>query len=48
MNPYSFLVDTYSTERFKTLSVWSQLSDADLRFRPEPRARTPQEHMVHQ
>ena len=22
MNPYSFLVDTYATERIKTLSVW--------------------------
>jgi uncharacterized damage-inducible protein DinB len=48
MNPYSFLVDTYATERLKTLSVWTHFTDADLGFRPEPRARTPLEQMVHQ
>ena len=48
MNPYSFLVDTYATERLKTLSVWSHFTDADLGFRPEPRARSPREQMVHQ
>ena len=48
MPRYDFLLDTYDTERLKILSVWSQLREADLRFRPEPRARTPQEHMVHQ
>lgn len=48
MNPYTFLVETYATERLKTLSVWAHFSDADLGFRPEPRARTPLEHMVHQ
>jgi uncharacterized damage-inducible protein DinB len=48
MHPYSFLVETYATERIKTLSVWSQFEEADLGFRPEPRARTPLEQMVHQ
>ncbi len=48
MNPYTFLVDTYATERLKTLSVWSHFTDEDLAFRPEPRARTPREQMVHQ
>ena len=48
MNPYTFLVDTYATERLKTLGVWAHFADADLSFRPEPRARTPLEHMVHQ
>ena len=48
MNPYAFLVETYATERLKTLTVWSHFTDADLRFRPEPRARTPLEQMVHQ
>jgi uncharacterized damage-inducible protein DinB len=48
MNPYTFLVETYATERLKTLSVWSHFGDADLGFRPEPRARTPLEQMVHQ
>jgi len=45
---YDFLVETYATERIKTLSVWSQFADQELSFRPEPRARTPREHMVHQ
>jgi uncharacterized damage-inducible protein DinB len=45
---YGFLLETYDTERLKTLSVWSQFGEEDLRFRPEPRARTPHEHMVHQ
>jgi uncharacterized damage-inducible protein DinB len=47
-HPYLFLLETYETERLKTLSVWSQFGDDDLRYRPEPRARTPHEHMVHQ
>jgi len=45
---YDFLVETYRTERLKTLSVWSQVPDERMSFRPEPRARTPLEHMVHQ
>lgn len=48
MPRYGFLLETYDTERLKTLSVWSQFGEEDLRFRPEPRARTPHEHMVHQ
>jgi uncharacterized damage-inducible protein DinB len=48
MPRYDFLVDTYRTERLKTLSVWSQIPDGQMRFRPEPRARTPLEQMVHQ
>src|SRR4051794_40847755 len=48
MNPYEFLLDTYDTERLKTLSVWSQVAEEDFEFRAEPRARTPHEHMVHQ
>jgi uncharacterized damage-inducible protein DinB len=45
---FSFFAETYETERLKTLSTWSQFRDADLGFRPEPRARTPLEHFVHQ
>lgn len=45
---YGFLVESYRTERLKTLAVWSQVPDARMGFRPEPRARTPLEHMVHQ
>ena len=48
MSRYDFLVETYRTETIKTLSVWSQFGDSDMEFRPEPRARTPHEHMVHQ
>jgi uncharacterized damage-inducible protein DinB len=45
---FTFFADTYDTERLKTLSVWSQFEEKDLGFRPEPRARTPLEQMVHQ
>ena len=45
---FAFLADTYETERLKTLTVWSQFRDADLEFRPEPRARSVREQMVHQ
>ncbi len=45
---FDFLVETYRTERLKTLGVWSQIPDERMRFRPEPRARSPLEHMVHQ
>jgi uncharacterized damage-inducible protein DinB len=45
---FDFFADTYDTERLKILSVWSQIPDGQMRFRPEPRARSPLEHMVHQ
>ncbi len=48
---YDFLVDTYETERLKTLSVWSTFMDDDLPIRPHPldkRDRNALEHMVHQ
>lgn len=45
---FDFLVDTYETERLKTLSVWAQVPDEAFDERPEPRARSPHEHMVHQ
>ncbi len=48
MSRYEFLVESYRTERLKTLSVWSQIPADRMTFRPEPRARTPHEHMVHQ
>lgn len=46
--PFSFFHESYATETLKTLSVWSQFGEAELGFRPEPRARSPREHMVHQ
>ena len=48
---YSFLVDTYDTERLKVLSVWSEFTDQDLPVRPsrtDKRGRSVHEHMVHQ
>ncbi len=48
MTAYDFLLDTYDSERLKTLSVWSAFTDADLEFRPAARIRTPHEQMVHQ
>jgi len=48
---HAFLVDTYASERLKTLSVWAMFDDSDLDARPHPnlaRDRTPREHMVHQ
>lgn len=48
---YKFLVDTYDTERIKTLSVWSMFHDDDLLVRPQPlthKDRNPLEHMIHQ
>lgn len=48
MSRYEFLVESYRTERLKTLGVWAQIPDASMDVRPEPRARTAHEHMVHQ
>jgi uncharacterized damage-inducible protein DinB len=48
---YDFLVDTYATERIKTLSVWSMFADDDLLIRPRPLGkddRNALEYMVHQ
>jgi uncharacterized damage-inducible protein DinB len=48
---YSFLVDTYDTERIKVLSVWSEFRDDDMPIRPhahDARGRSVHEHMVHQ
>lgn len=48
---YDFLVETYTTERLKVVSVWSEFCDEDLPFRPnaaDPRGRSVREQMVHQ
>ena len=45
---YAFLIDTYRTERLKTLTLWSQVPDRRMNDRIEDRARSPREHMVHQ
>ena len=48
MTPYDFLLDTYETERLKTLTVWSIFTDGEMEYRPARLARTPHEQMVHQ
>ena len=48
MSRFAFLVETYRTERLKTLGVWMQIPEQRLHWRSEPRARTPLEHMIHQ
>jgi uncharacterized damage-inducible protein DinB len=45
---YSFLTETYSTERQKILSVWAMFRDGEMPWRPQPRARSVHEQMVHQ
>jgi uncharacterized damage-inducible protein DinB len=48
---YSFLVETYATERIKVLSVWSEFHAEDMPVRPHPtdtRGRSVHEQMVHQ
>jgi uncharacterized damage-inducible protein DinB len=48
---YSFLIETYATERIKVVSVWSEFRDEELPARPregDPRGRSIHEQMVHQ
>lgn len=48
---YSFLAETYETERIKVISVWSEFKDEDLPVRPrqgDSSGRSVHEHMVHQ
>jgi uncharacterized damage-inducible protein DinB len=45
---YSFFTDTYSTERQKILSVWAMFREDEMSWRPQPRARSVHEQMVHQ
>jgi uncharacterized damage-inducible protein DinB len=48
---YSFLIETYATERIKVVSVWSEFRDEELTARPregDPRGRSVHEQMVHQ
>ena len=48
---FSFLIDTYATERLKLLSIWSEFREEDLPVRPradDPRGRSVLEQMVHQ
>ncbi|MDQ3137939.1 MAG: DinB family protein [Gemmatimonadota bacterium] len=42
------LVETYASETSKTAGVWSELSDAQLEFRPHARSSTVRQILVHQ
>jgi uncharacterized damage-inducible protein DinB len=42
------LVDTYASETNKTASVWSELTDAQLEFRPHARSSAVRQILVHQ
>src|SRR5262245_8546582 len=48
MNRYSFLIDTYSTERQKILGVWAMFNEDQMAWRPHSRGRSVHEQMVHQ
>lgn len=51
MKTYDFIIETYDTERIKTLSAWSMFKDEDLLVRPQTgdkSCRNMLEHMVHQ
>jgi len=48
VNRYSFLIETYSTERQKILGVWAMFKDEEMPWRPQSRARSVHEQMVHQ
>jgi hypothetical protein len=41
VNPYTFLLDTYATQRLKTLSVWSHFDEKDLGFEASARRIAP-------
>jgi len=42
------LIDTYASETNKTASVWSELRDDQLEFRPHSRSSTVRQILVHQ
>lgn len=48
MNRYSFLAETYATERQKILAAWAMFGDSEMNWRPEARGRSLHEQMVHQ
>jgi uncharacterized damage-inducible protein DinB len=48
LNRYSFLTDTYATERLKILGAWAMFRDDEMEWRPEARGRSVHEQMVHQ
>jgi uncharacterized damage-inducible protein DinB len=45
---YQHLVDTYASESNKVGSVWSEIRDDQLEFRPHPRSSSIREILIHQ
>lgn len=45
---FQHLVDTYASETNKTASVWSELKDDQLGFRPHPKSGTVRDILAHQ
>ena len=45
---FQHVLDTYASETNKTASVWRELRDDQLGFRPHPRSGTAREILVHQ
>src|SRR4051794_2241723 len=48
MSRYSFLTETYATERQKILGTWAMFNDNEMNWKPAARGRTVHEQMVHQ
>jgi len=45
---FQHLVDTYASETNKTVSIWREVTDADLTFRPHPKSNTIRDIFKHQ
>ncbi len=45
---FQHMLDTYASETNKVVSVWRELTDADLVFRPHPKSSTVGEILKHQ
>lgn len=45
---FQHLLDTYASETNKTASVWSELKDSQMEYRPHARSMTMRELMTHQ
>jgi uncharacterized damage-inducible protein DinB len=48
VNRYSFLTETYATERLKIVAAWAMFDNGEMTWRPEARGRMVHEQMVHQ
>jgi uncharacterized damage-inducible protein DinB len=45
---FQHLLDTYASETNKTTSIWKELRDEQLGYRPDPKSSTVREILVHQ